>query len=85
MADETIKSKFLKRKDVQDAIIHIILDHYTESELKTPIIIEENSNDLLDTSNNDENEIKNIFEITTNPTDYITVADVDNILEKIQQ
>ena len=42
-ADPNIKSVFLKRKDVLDAIIHIILlDNYTIEPLETPEEITEN-------------------------------------------
>ena len=82
VADETLKTKFLKRKDVLDAIVHIVLDHYTDTVISTPEIIKENNDDLLDTDDKGKTEILSLFDITKNATDYIAVADVNDLLRR---
>ena len=81
LADPTIKSSFLKRKDVIEAIIFIILDSYTDIPIRTPDIIKDNNIDLLDCSNKEEELIKELFIITTDEKDIITIAQVDEILK----
>ena len=61
MADPTIKSDFLKREDVIDAFVHIIIDNYTEQPIPTPEIIQENKIELLEETNKEVELIKELF------------------------
>ena len=79
-SDPNIKNIFLKRQDVLDAFVWIMIDHYSERSLVMPEIIKDNNEDLIDQDNKDENIIKELFEFTHSYDDYLTVADTNNYI-----
>ena len=80
VADPTIKSIFLKREDVIDAIVHIIIDNYSDLPIRVPDMIKENKKDLLDDVDKDEMIIRELFVITKDPLDYISISSVNSTI-----
>lgn len=81
-ADPDIKSTTLKDVEIMDALIHIIIDYYQSSKPKKPTCMVENNKDMQDTDDNVENSIKDLFEITSNKKDTLTIPEIDAIFKE---
>ena len=83
IADHEIKSKFLKRPEILDAFVFIIIDHYTPIRPDQPTCINQNTDDLLDCSKREEDLLLEIFSITKDEKDVLPVIEFNKLIKLI--
>jgi len=81
LAKRDLKTHFLKRRDVIDAFVHIILDHYSQTPLLKPNCVSNNLDDLLDSSNKEKQILLSIFKITRNENDKLPIEQFNGLIK----
>jgi hypothetical protein len=77
LSDPKIKSELLQNPDIQNAFIHILIDHFTNEKMKLPEFMSEQNTDLVDTENRTMSILKDLFIFTDDKSDELTIQEVD--------
>ncbi len=75
-------NELINTDEIKQAFIHIILNAYTKQPLPKPNEITENLDEYHDDSHSDDKKFNEMFEITMNPNDLVTIAEYNAIIIK---